>query len=68
MGLDAQQEIRRLFDLMTATINCPQMGVEAQRAAIRDFSDQLITQVRLPLLPTLEAPKPIFDSNGTMWL
>lgn len=68
MGLDAQQEIRRLLDLMTATVNCPQIGVEAQRAAIRDFSDQLVTQVRAPLLPAPEAPKPIFDSNGTMWL
>lgn len=68
MSLDAKQEIRRLLDQMTAVVNSPEIGREAQRAAIRDFSDQFVAQVRTPLLPFLEPPKPIFDESGTMWL
>lgn len=68
MTLDPKQEVRWLLDMMTATINAPEMSQEARRAAIRDFTHQLTTQTKSPSWPSLEAPTPYFDASGKMWL
>ncbi len=67
MSLDASQEIRRILDEITAVVNSPEMGREAQHEAIRDFSDQLMVQVKTSCLPVLVSLKPMTDEEGRSW-
>ena len=63
MALDPKQEVRRLLDMMTATVNAPEMSLEARREAIRDFSTQLTTQTKTPALTLPEPPKQKWVGN-----